>query len=452
MTDKNLQESHQPKDNKFHLLIPPFRFAIVEEGVYRGAYPTPNNFRFLKRLRLKTILSLTPKEPTKELTEFCKQQKITSIFVETPKYDESVVFSSRQVAKNLEYLIDPKNFPIYIHCLNGINNTGLIIMCLRKLQNWSSSSIFFEFRRYSKRGGESTDEKQFVEEFRSKIQIPNSIPSWLWTGKFIKNHPTIRIVLSEKILTEIQKDLEQKENEKKQHDEREIEQDQNIEDDEDDDDDDDNDDDDYDNDSSIIDDINDFYSSPFDHIESGDEIDRRFFDDHEELKKFNSNHDYLSPEKKPFFCFPDFESLNTSQNYSDHSQNSKYYHQLLSHFSHNLSLESLDLELKFIEKNLDSKRPITSPSFFKRFHFELNEKISSPSKFFSSDSFDLTQSQKIESTSSKSNLRFGKDIVINNQNLKLDEDEKEKEKEKENLSNLSDEKNKNDDQNNNNHN
>ena len=30
-------------------LITPFRYAIVEEGLYRGAYPTPRNFRFLKR-------------------------------------------------------------------------------------------------------------------------------------------------------------------------------------------------------------------------------------------------------------------------------------------------------------------------------------------------------------------------------------------------------------------
>jgi hypothetical protein len=30
-------------------LIPPFRFAIVEEGVFRGAYPTEKNCRFLRR-------------------------------------------------------------------------------------------------------------------------------------------------------------------------------------------------------------------------------------------------------------------------------------------------------------------------------------------------------------------------------------------------------------------
>ena len=32
-----------------HPLIPPFNFATVEAGIYRGAYPTLPNFRFLRR-------------------------------------------------------------------------------------------------------------------------------------------------------------------------------------------------------------------------------------------------------------------------------------------------------------------------------------------------------------------------------------------------------------------
>lgn len=30
-------------------LIAPFRYAIVEKDLYRGAYPRHHNFRFLKR-------------------------------------------------------------------------------------------------------------------------------------------------------------------------------------------------------------------------------------------------------------------------------------------------------------------------------------------------------------------------------------------------------------------
>ena len=38
----NTQDNH---------IITPFRYSMVEEGVFRGAYPTPRNFRFLKRFQ-----------------------------------------------------------------------------------------------------------------------------------------------------------------------------------------------------------------------------------------------------------------------------------------------------------------------------------------------------------------------------------------------------------------
>jgi hypothetical protein len=37
-------------------LIPPFRFAAVEEDVFRGGYPKLRNLRFIKRL----VAPLTP--------------------------------------------------------------------------------------------------------------------------------------------------------------------------------------------------------------------------------------------------------------------------------------------------------------------------------------------------------------------------------------------------------
>ena len=34
---------------KHDALIPPLRFAMVETSVFRGAYPTLKNYRFLRR-------------------------------------------------------------------------------------------------------------------------------------------------------------------------------------------------------------------------------------------------------------------------------------------------------------------------------------------------------------------------------------------------------------------
>jgi hypothetical protein len=43
------------------VMIPPFRYSIVESGVHRSAHPTSRNFPFVRRLRLQSILSMVAK-------------------------------------------------------------------------------------------------------------------------------------------------------------------------------------------------------------------------------------------------------------------------------------------------------------------------------------------------------------------------------------------------------
>lgn len=40
-------------------------------------------------------------------------------------------------------------------------------------------------------------ESEFVESFRSEIEIPASIPPWLWAGKPIDRHPSLKIRYTE---------------------------------------------------------------------------------------------------------------------------------------------------------------------------------------------------------------------------------------------------------------
>ena len=95
-------------------LITPFRYTIIEDGLFRGSYPTPRNHRFLKRyyqasfflnqpnrLKLKTMVSLIPDPPTKELTDFCQANQIQNIHFPVKKYKEDVVFSANIVAQIL---------------------------------------------------------------------------------------------------------------------------------------------------------------------------------------------------------------------------------------------------------------------------------------------------------------------------------------------------------------
>lgn len=52
-------------------LVTPLRYSCVEPNLYRGSYPTLRHFRFLRRLHLKSIISISPEPPTKDLSDFC---------------------------------------------------------------------------------------------------------------------------------------------------------------------------------------------------------------------------------------------------------------------------------------------------------------------------------------------------------------------------------------------
>ncbi|GAM29291.1 hypothetical protein SAMD00019534_124670, partial [Acytostelium subglobosum LB1] len=182
-------------NNSNNQLIPPFRFSIAEESLYRGSYPTEKNLRFLKRLKLKTIVSLTPKPPLKPFVNFCERYNINSRHFAVSKFKDDVTISAAQVVQLLEMMIDPANLPLYCHCLDGANVTGVIFMCLRKLQNWNLSGIISEFTRFTRGSCIASSESEFVETFKAEIDVPLIIPTWLWQGVRMVKHPTLKLRL-----------------------------------------------------------------------------------------------------------------------------------------------------------------------------------------------------------------------------------------------------------------
>lgn len=129
-------------------LIPPFRFSTMQQGLYRGAYPTLKNFRFLCRLKLKTVVSVIPEPPTSDLADYCANENITLVHFYAEKFtSDNVTVLPATVAQILNIIIQKKNLPLYIHCLDGANVTGIIVMILRKLQNWTKLATVSEFCR-----------------------------------------------------------------------------------------------------------------------------------------------------------------------------------------------------------------------------------------------------------------------------------------------------------------
>lgn len=178
------------------LLLPPLRFAAVEDGLFRGAYPTLPNYRFLRRIRLRTIVSLIPELPVSDLVRYCKTHNITHKHVAVGKYKEAVEITPLEIVMLLELLSNAKSLPLYIHCLDGANVTALVVACLRKLQHYHLNFIFSEFDRHTVTRTDT--ETEFITNFSQKMCIPESvpIPMWLWGGRRIEHneHPCFEIV------------------------------------------------------------------------------------------------------------------------------------------------------------------------------------------------------------------------------------------------------------------
>ncbi|PVU89929.1 hypothetical protein BB561_005110 [Smittium simulii] len=149
-------------------LIPPENFAMVAPGIYRGAMPKKKNHYFLEKLGLKSILTLILEEYPVQNQAFLKNNNIQLLQFGVAGNKEPFVDISEEVIENAVLsLLDNRNLPIFIHCNKGKHRTGCLVGCFRKIQNWSFTSIFDEYRRFSAPKSRSLDQ-QFIELFDSK--------------------------------------------------------------------------------------------------------------------------------------------------------------------------------------------------------------------------------------------------------------------------------------------
>ena len=187
--DKFVLEDHQSRSKEFYEndihdlkeVIPPENFSHVVGDIYRSSFPRVENFDFLvKRLKLKSILVLIPEEYPAENLEFMEKAGIKLFQVGMSGNKEPFVnIPSDLLTKALETVLDPHNQPILIHCNRGKHRTGCLIGCIRKLQNWSLTMIFDEYRRFAFPKARALDQ-QFIEMYDDHdIKKVASANNWL---------------------------------------------------------------------------------------------------------------------------------------------------------------------------------------------------------------------------------------------------------------------------------
>lgn len=155
-------------------LIPPLNFGIIEEGLYRSGQPYELSFPFLEKLGLRTVVYLAPEEPNAKFCSFLEENRIDLHHLgQVDPISESVVLAA------LNLILDPKLYPLMVCCNLGRHRTGIVVGCLRKLQRWSLTSIFEEYRRFAA-GKVRLLNEQFVELFDTDlVRVPVDRPLFL---------------------------------------------------------------------------------------------------------------------------------------------------------------------------------------------------------------------------------------------------------------------------------
>jgi len=181
-------------------LIPPFRFCLIEDGLYRGAYPSLPNLRFLAKLGLRSVISLLPEPLAPHLQAWCSEHGVHSHFECVRPFKEAVSITYERAAVLLQLLVLPERQPVYLHCLDGIGVTGLLVMCLRKLLNWAPSSIIKEYMRFARDGPDvplppPSHSLSFLHAWKPELEfMPKylTLPSPLWLDAALAQQMKLR--------------------------------------------------------------------------------------------------------------------------------------------------------------------------------------------------------------------------------------------------------------------
>ncbi|KAG2182785.1 hypothetical protein INT44_005765 [Umbelopsis vinacea] len=189
-------------------LIPPENFNMVSDYIYRSSFPKKKHFSFLKKLGLKSVLlvsnelwlylyagvneplsrhrTLILEEYPEQNMKFLEENNIKFLqFGIAGNKEPFVQIPENKISAALAAILDRRNHPMLIHCNKGKHRTGCLIGCMRKLQHWSYTSIFDEYRRFSHPKSRSMDQ-QFIELFDTRqvweLVDKEHMPKWPTLG------------------------------------------------------------------------------------------------------------------------------------------------------------------------------------------------------------------------------------------------------------------------------
>lgn len=147
--------------------------------------PSVANFPFLKQLRLRHVVILSADSVAQNVQTFFKDNGITVSHTGAPgglrKKTWKATWKPMEdevVKASLEILLRKDSHPLLLCDTSGVRYVGVVVGCLRRLQNWNLNSIINEYRGFA---GPKTRyvHEQMIELFDTDlIVIPKENPLW----------------------------------------------------------------------------------------------------------------------------------------------------------------------------------------------------------------------------------------------------------------------------------
>lgn len=143
----------------------PVNFQIIAPGLFRSSYPQTPHFVELKKLGLKTIITLVPQDLSADYQAFITQNGITHYHIPIlANKDPEIYTPDETVYKVLELILEPSKHPMLIHCNKGKHRTGCITACFRRVTGWTLEASIAEYEQYSQPKDRALD-KAFITRF-----------------------------------------------------------------------------------------------------------------------------------------------------------------------------------------------------------------------------------------------------------------------------------------------
>jgi tyrosine-protein phosphatase SIW14 len=135
-------------------------FAKVSEELYRGGQPSAEGFAELKSIGIKTVVSLRVLgSDRRELSGTGLRYFQLHVNPLHPEEEDVLAF--------LKVVSDPRNRPVFVHCRQGRDRTGMMVAVYRMVvQNWTKQDALAEMKARGFRSG-----WEEIEEYVTRLDV-----------------------------------------------------------------------------------------------------------------------------------------------------------------------------------------------------------------------------------------------------------------------------------------